>query len=541
MPASLYRDVVPAPAVDVACAGAGVRREVLPVTAGHLTVGISGARRNAAVAACRGGILTSFCEQERVTRVRGARLEPGMLPAEALSAVLQHVGACSAADVRTFVVGEDDARVPDDLPSERVEHHRAHAASAFHASPFDKAAVLVCDQHSTPPLTVWLGDGHNLLREPWAGQGSGFATLYSECSQVFGFRPGQEHQIEALARLDAQGESDRLEHVIGYRDGALWASPGWKALLCDWLSAGNGSDPLYHRAHVAGVFQRHLGRVLLALLADVRAMVGTRRLCLAGGLFYNTYFTTLVRQSGIFDDVFVPPNPGNAGVAAGAALDVARRDGLQSAASVSAFLGPGFDLEAIKRTLDNCKLSYECLGEDDVIAVTVEALKRGRLVGWFQGRMEWGHRALGNRSILASPLSPYVLDNLNTYLKHRARYRTYGLSVPRDHLQALFAGPPASGFMQYEYEIREREQFCHVLPRGARTLRVQTVEASDAASCRYGRLHEAFGEATGVPVLVNTSFNGFSEPIVCSPRDALRVFFGTGLDMLVLDRFVLRK
>jgi carbamoyltransferase len=155
--------------------------------------------------------------------------------------------------------------------------------------------------------------------------------------------------------------------------------------------------------------------------------------------------------------------------------------------------------------------------------------------------MEWGHRALGNRSILASPLSPYVLDNLNLFLKQREQHRTYGLSVPEDDVAKLFVGPPRSRFMEYDYEVVERERFRLVLPNGATTLRVQTIPERDDTFRRYRLLHKAFGAATGTPVLVNTSFNGFLEPIVCSPRDAIRVFFGTGLDILVLDRFVVRK
>ena len=154
--------------------------------------------------------------------------------------------------------------------------------------------------------------------------------------------------------------------------------------------------------------------------------------------------------------------------------------------------------------------------------------------------MEWAHRALGNRSILASPLSPYVLDNLNLFLKQRERYHTYGLSVREMDAPPVFDGPPVSRFMEYEYQVRDRERLRHVLPCGVRALRVQTVP--DSKEYRgYGLLHKAFGEATDLPVLVNTSFNGFSEPIVCSPRDSVRVFYGTGLDMLVLDRFVVRK
>jgi carbamoyltransferase len=298
---------------------------------------------------------------------------------------------------------------------------------------------------------------------------------------------------------------------------------------------------LNHRARVAGAFQRHLGQLVLRMLSDVQATTGLRHLCLAGGLFFNTYLSTLVRTAGIFDDVFVSPNPGNPGVAAGAALAVSSVTGGRSPRLVSPFLGPGYDLEQIKGTLDNCKLSYEYLSEADVIDATVTALRGGLLVGWFQGRMEWAHRALGNRSILADPLSPYVLDNLNVFLKQRERHRAYGLSVPGSMLPQLFVGPPSSRFMEYEYEIVDRDRFRYVLPDGVTRLRVQTVVGEDEASRRFSLLHQVFGERTGVPVLVNTSFNGFSEPIVCSPRDAIRVFFGSGLDVLVLDQFVIRN
>ena len=210
---------------------------------------------------------------------------------------------------------------------------------------------------------------------------------------------------------------------------------------------------------------------------------------------------------------------------------------------VSPFLGPEYTTEDIKRTLDNCKLSFEFLNDREIVRTTVDAVLQGRLVGWFQGRMEWGHRALGNRSILASPLSPYVLDNLNVFLKHRQRHRTYGVSVPAERVSEFFDGPVQSRFMEYEHHARNREQFRHILPERAQALRVQTVsKVPDSGSNDLFRaVHEEVGVATGVPVLINTSFNGFSEPMVCSPRDAIRVFYGTGLDVLVLDRFVIRK
>jgi carbamoyltransferase len=294
---------------------------------------------------------------------------------------------------------------------------------------------------------------------------------------------------------------------------------------------------------VASAFQRHLGSLLVSAAADVKRATGATRLCVGGGLFYNTTFNTVLRQSGMFDDVFVPPNVGNAGIAIGAALTMAEQDGQAVQGATSPFLGPEYDAETIKQTLDNCKLSYECLSDRDTIETAASALARGQLVGWFQGRMEWGPRALGNRSILASPHSPYVLDNLNVFLKHRERHRLYGLSVPEEQAANLFDGPPQSRFMEFEYQPRNRGLFRTVMLDDTTTLRVQTVpdKPGDPETTRLRGLHERVGQTTGLPVLVHTSFNGFAEPMVCSPRDAIRVFFGTGLDLLVMQRFVVRK
>jgi carbamoyltransferase len=506
----------------------------------QLTVGVSGLRRNAAAAVCVDGRLTAFCEQERLTRVRGAGLYQDALPAEAVAMVLKLAGSRGAQEVSQYAIAEEGTRLPAGLPTVRLDHHHAHAAVAYGTSPFEQATVLVCDNHSGTPLTVWLADAAGLTRVPWDyGTASGLATLYSECAGIFGFAAGQEHQFEALARLHAGDDFDGFERLLRYADGSISVSAGWRQAVSSWLREGGQS--LAARARIAAAFQRRIAHLLTSLARDIRVATAQSNLCLGGGLFFNTYLTTCVRQAGAFDDVFVAPNPGNAGLAAGAALAASTPPPASQRPAVSPFLGPAYDLEEIKATLDNCKLSYECLGEGDVIAATVDALRRGHLVGWYQGRMEWAHRALGNRSILASPLSPYVLDNLNVFLKQRPRHRAYGLSVTETAAPRFFSGPPASRFMEYEYAVSDRDRLRQVLPEGARTVRVQTVTAADSASRRFELLHEAFGEATGVPVLVNTSFNGFSEPIVCSPRDAVRVFFGTGLDVLVLDRFIIRK
>lgn len=503
-----------------------------------LVVGISGARQNATAAVALGGQLVGCCEWERLARVRSIPLTPGFLPTEAVDAALLAAGR-GRGDIEAYATAESAAILPEGLPTVQVEHHLAHAATAALTSPFNDAAVLVCDRHSTPSVTLWSFRNGELTNEYWPWRGEGFAQIYSQCAELLGFAPGQEHRLEALARLAPGLDADRLEGLFDYRDKSLQVSSLWRSRIREMLGHSD-SATIPGSAALASSIQRRLADLLVSFLSEAKPSLPHETLCLGGGLFYNTYLNTRVAESGLFKEVFVPPNPGNPGLAAGAALLVGGRNDADrvNGKVTSPFLGPGFSAEQVKATLDNCKLTYEYLEEGDLIGTVVEALLSGRLVAWFQDRMEWGHRALGNRSILASPFSPYVLDNLNTFLKQRERHRAYGVSVLEEEASDHFTGPNRSPHMEFEYRLVDPSRFQHVVPHGATTLRVQTVGKH---SPLFRAVHSAWAAETGCGVLVNTSFNGFSEPIVCSPRDAVRVFFGTGLDILVLGPFVIRK
>jgi carbamoyltransferase len=526
------------PSISAAPVGLASRpcRRVEPAQAAEVVVGVSGVQQNATVAVATGGRLIACCEQERISRVRSEGLRPGTLPAEALRAALGN-GQTGQAGAVTFVAAEPGVVLPSAVSQVSVDHHFAHAATAALTSPFPAAAVLVCDQHGNPPVSVWSWDGGRLGNVEWPWAGEGFAALYSQCAQLFGFGLRGEHRLEALARLNGSDRDDALESLIDYAGAGLVARPEWAGTVARSLATAGGLVGSARSASIAGSFQRSLGDALVALVQDVRRRFPHENLCLGGGLFYNTYLNTRIVESGAFSRVFVPLNPGNAGVAVGAALARSQGAMLQSA-PVSPFLGPHFTMEEIKATLDNCKLVYEYLSEHEIVQTVVRELERGALVGWFQGRMEWGHRSLGHRSILANPFSPHVLENLNAYLKQREPYRTYGLSVCEEEAPRHFHVCAPSRSMELEYALRDPQIYRHVLPDGVRTLRVQTLSL-DAGLFR--ELHQAFGRVAPGGVLVNTSFNGLHEPIVCTPRDAIRVFYGTGLDLLVLGQFVIRK
>jgi carbamoyltransferase len=500
-------------------------------------LGISGAKRNACAAICVDGQIVAACEQERLTRARGVGLAAGALPLEAVDQVIA-LSRSRKDDVESYVVAEPQVQLPNSLRTVTVDHHRAHAAAAFLTSPFDRAAVVICDSHSDRELSVWTGDGANLEDRNWPWRGRAFATLYSECAELFDFDgpAAQAYGLEVLAHLGRGDATAQLHDVFRYVDGALEVEQNWRGRLQGMVRAERQRQD--RAAETAAAIQCRIGELLLELLADIRKSVETDSICLGGGLFYNTYFNSLVSTSGIFKQVFVPINPGNAGLAVGGALMVGRQaTGGQVGRKFSPFLGPEYDSEAIKTTLDGCKLSYEYVTETEALDSAVAALSRGQLVAWFQGRMEWGHRALGHRSILADPRSPYVLDNLNFFLRKRERSRPFGVAVCEEAVPSLFCGPAASPFMEFQYRVRD-DQFQHVMPAGATAIRVQTVAPEMGL---FWSLLKRMEQATGSSALVNTSFNAFHEPIVCNPRDAVRVFFGTGLDMLVIGRFILRK
>lgn len=495
-----------------------------------LWVGLGGATRNACVALRTNREMLGICEQERITRNRAEGFSRAGLPDEALNELLGRSGR-QRGEVAAFSLAER-VEIAAGINVVRLDHHFAHACSAFLPSPFDSATVVVCDD-DPPHISVWDGDGNAITPVKWPWQGLAFAEVYSQCAQAIGFAgAGHEQRMEAMARLDPTQRDDRATQLFSLDADRLRVSPNWKTRIEDWIAAADHRE----RATVAAALQSRIGDLLLEFLTEVRRRApARRRLCVGGSLFSNSHFNSLVRLSSLFEEVFVPINPGNAGLCVGGVLHVSG----QVRETVTPFLGPSYSAQEIKATLDNCKLTYNWASEADIVAIAVQALQKGRLVALFDGPMEWGPRALGARSIVANPFAPYVLDNLNHFLKRRDMWRGYALSGLEPAVHEHFDGPAGSPFMECDYVPKDRTIFRHVLPGPNATVRIQTVEAD--APPRFQALLRAFGEASGIPILVNTSFNGIREPIACSPHDAVRVFFGSGLDMLVIGEFIVSK
>jgi carbamoyltransferase len=275
----------------------------------------------------------------------------------------------------------------------------------------------------------------------------------------------------------------------------------------------------------------------------IRLACHGRNLCLAGGLGLNALLVSALETRSGYQNVFVQPAAGNAGTAIGAVLEtwhsVYRQQKRVTLDTLC--LGPSFSAAETKQVLENCKLRFRyLLTTQELIDTAVAQLGENRIVGWMHGRMEFGARALGNRSILASPLDPYSAENLNAFIKHREPFRKFAASVPAELSSEFFTVGANARFLSTVGRIKpeHRDRFAAAILRDD-LVRVHTVERAE--NPLYWQLLHAAGKATGLPVLLNTSFNLFGEPLVCAPRDAVRSFYSSGIDTVFIGNFFLQK
>jgi len=427
-----------------------------------------------------------------------------------------------------------------------VEHHIAHAASAFHASPFHTAAVLTLDGRGEKATTSYsLGTG-NMLR--WLGQVNmphSLGLLYEQVTGYLGFLPSSdEYKVMALASFGKPRYVEMFHEIVQL------AADGQYVIQSLHLEERFGPPRLkggpLEQLHydIAHSLQVVLEETVLGMTRWLHEQTGEENLCMAGGVALNCVMNACVRDKGPFQQVWVQPAAGDAGTALGAALwvDAQEREGTWKSnerryCMDHAFLGPAYTDDEIEQFLIWSKLPYRRL--TDVAEQVADLLAQDKVIGWFQGRMEFGPRALGARSILASPISASMQTRLNE-IKDREDFRPVAPVVLEEEAENWFDHAGVSPFMLFVYPVRaDKADRIPAVRHVDGTARIQTINRKQNPI--YYDLIKAFQKRTGVPALVNTSFNTRGEPIVCSPRDAVECFWTSPLDALAIGSFLLEK
>ncbi|MEL6961585.1 MAG: carbamoyltransferase [Pseudomonadota bacterium] len=465
-----------------------------------------------------------------------------------------------------------------------AEHHQSHAASAFFPSPFEEAAVLTIDgvgEWATTSLS--LGNGHDLTMLKEIHFPHSLGLLYSAFTYYTGFKVNSgEYKIMGLAPYGEPKFADVIyDHLIDLKEDGTFRLDQQYFDYCTGLTMTNkrfdalfGGPPRTPEERVtqremdlAASVQAVTEEVMLRLTRSIQKETGSKNLCLAGGVALNCVANGKVLRDGAFQNIWIQPASGDAGGALGAALtgyhgfqrQPRRLNGAMDGMKGS-YLGPAYSQDDIEADLKEAGAVFTSLSQDEMIATAAKALASGKAVGWFQGRMEFGPRALGGRSILGDARSPTMQRTLNLKVKYRESFRPFAPSVLREHVGEWFEHEGDSPYMLIVADVAEEkrrrmnqdeEGLFGIdklnVPRSEvpavthvdYSARIQTVH--EETNPTYHKLLQAFKGETGCPILVNTSFNVRGEPIVCTPKDAFRCFMGTEIEMLVVGNAVLEK
>ncbi len=463
------------------------------------------------------------------------------------------------------------------------EHHLSHAASAFYPSPFDSAAVLTMDgvgEWTTTSLAVGQGKSLQVIGEINFPHSLGL--LYSAFTYYTGFKVDSgEYKVMGLAPYGVPRYVDLIKkHLIDIKeDGSFRLNmhyfdycAGFKMTNVHFDNLFGGpsrspEDPLTQREmDLASSIQRVTEEVIVKLGKGISTKTGQKNLCMAGGVALNCVANGVLLREGIFDNIWIQPAAGDAGGSLGAALAVyhlyiggERIQNLDDGMSGS-YLGPAYEQMDIENRLGKIGAKFEVLDDDGLISECANALTEGKAIGWHQGRMEFGPRALGGRSIIGDARSPVMQKLLNLKVKYRESFRPFAPSILREDLEKWFEIEVDSPYMLFVANIKKKHRYemtgdeknlfgidklnCKRSSLPAIThvdysARIQTVHQK--TNPRYHALISKFKDLTGCPVIVNTSFNVRGEPIVNTPEDAFRCFMGTEIELLAIGNCLLRK
>jgi carbamoyltransferase len=463
------------------------------------------------------------------------------------------------------------------------EHHLSHAASAFFPSPFEEAAILTMDGVGEWVTTsVFTGSGNQLSVQKEIRFPHSLGLLYSAFTYYTGFKVNSaEYKVMGLAPYGEPRYVDLIKkHLIDVKEDGSFHLDMRYFDYCTGLTMTNsrfhalfGGPPRHPESELtqremdlAASIQAVTEEIVIRLAKDIQRTTRQKNLCLAGGVALNCVANGKLLREGIFDDIWIQPAAGDAGGALGAALAAYHlmlngpREANPTDSMKGAYLGPEFCQCEIQQALTKLGAVFKTVSEDELICAIAHALAEGKAVGWHQGRMEFGPRALGGRSILGDPRSPTMQKQLNLKVKYRESFRPFAPSVLREDLSDWFQLNVDSPYMLLVADVVEAKQLgmteeqkklfgiekLNVLRSEIPAVthldysaRVQTVH--EETNPRYHRLISKFKQLTGCPVLVNTSFNVRGEPIVCTAEDAYRCFMGTELDVLAVGNTILQK
>ncbi|MCU4976007.1 carbamoyltransferase [Halobacteria archaeon AArc-m2/3/4] len=436
-------------------------------------------------------------------------------------------------------------------PIETIPHHRCHAASAFHPSGFDEGVVLTVDAKGEYDSTVvWYAAADRLQRVRTYDHPNSLGLFFAIVTEYLGYRMfNGEGKVMGLAPYGE--DNPEIERVfrslidtgVDYDVTELtkrWGTGYGVSLLEDAFGRPRNATPGEFdqwEKDLAYTAQKLLEETVVDIAETAVERLNTANVTLAGGVALNCKLNKRVRESPLVDDVFVQPVAHDAGLALGAGWSQLSPAAVDRQTNV--YLGPEYDTDEIRSTLETNKISYA--EPDDLERYVAERLAAGDLVGWFQGRMEMGPRALGARSILADPRTTASRDRVNRFVKHREEWRPFAPSMLESAAEEyLIDGGPAPFMIDaYDVDPEKTDDLEAVLHPADDSTRPQTVREDQHP--RYHRLISEFADITGVPVVLNTSFNDHAEPIVRTPAQALKDFYGMGLDVLVLEDLVVEK
>jgi carbamoyltransferase len=420
-----------------------------------------------------------------------------------------------------------------------VAHHVAHAASACRAAPFESSAVMVLDgrgERGSYLAGHYRGGRIEVLRTQELPHSLGL--LYEDLTDHLGFlRSSDEYKVMALAAYGKPRWLDVMRDAVRTTgDGGFHVQPVDWVELASRRADGEGAWDAEH-ADLAASVQARLEEVLVELAGWLRERTGERALTLAGGVALNCVANARINAAGIFDDIWIQPASGDSGTALGAALEVASELGDRTEPMRSAALGREWGEEELRRRLETARVAYE--RPDDIAEAVAEVLAGDGVVAWFQGRSEFGPRALGHRSLLANPRRKENLARMND-IKGREQFRPVAPMVLAERAPEIFEGKLPSPFMLFTHKVRDgwRERIPAVVHVDG-SARIQTVDRE--LEPLVARMLEAFEARTGVPVVVNTSLNTAGRPMVDDPRDALECFGSAPVDALALGPFLVRR